>query len=76
MDVSREDVVSVNRDDSAASGNGNGKVRVGGQGPIFRKPGISDSGKVRVGGQGPIFRKPDISDSGKVRVGGQGPIFR
>lgn len=33
-----------------------GKVRLGGQGPIFRQPAIKDTGKVRVGGQGPIFR--------------------
>jgi len=33
----------------------NRKVRVGGQGPIFRRP-IADAGKVRLGGQGPIFR--------------------
>lgn len=32
-----------------------GKVRLGGQGPIFRSA-VSDSGKVRLGGQGPIFR--------------------
>jgi hypothetical protein len=53
-----------------------GKVRLGGQGPIFRNPAISDDGKVRLGGQGPIFRNPAIADSGKVRLGGQGPIFR
>ena len=34
----------------------NGKVRIGGQGPIFRAAAIFDSGKVRIGGQGPIFR--------------------
>jgi hypothetical protein len=34
----------------------NGKVRVGGQGPIFRAGAIFDAGRVRVGGQGPIFR--------------------
>ena len=33
----------------------NGKVRIGGQGPLFR-PSIADAGKVRLGGQGPIFR--------------------
>lgn len=33
-----------------------GKVRLGGQGPIFRKPAIADAGRVRLGGQGPIFR--------------------
>ena len=34
----------------------NGKVRLGGQGPIFRAAAIKDTGKVRLGGQGPIFR--------------------
>jgi hypothetical protein len=34
----------------------NGKVRIGGQGPIFRAAAIFDAGKVRIGGQGPIFR--------------------
>lgn len=33
------------------------KVRLGGQGPVFRKSSIEDQGKVRLGGQGPIFRK-------------------
>lgn len=33
-----------------------GKVRIGGQGPIFRPASIADAGKVRLGGQGPIFR--------------------
>ena len=32
------------------------RVRLGGQGPIFRSPAVADSGKVRLGGQGPIFR--------------------
>ena len=32
-----------------------GKVRIGGQGPLFR-PSIADAGKVRLGGQGPVFR--------------------
>ncbi len=32
------------------------KVRLGGQGPAFRKASIEDKGKVRLGGQGPIFR--------------------
>ena len=31
-----------------------GKVRLGGQGPVF-KP-VADAGKVRLGGQGPLFR--------------------
>ena len=31
-----------------------GKVRLGGQGPVF-KP-VADAGKVRLGGQGPVFR--------------------
>ena len=34
----------------------NGKVRLGGQGPVFRTPDIKDIGKVRLGGQGPVFR--------------------
>lgn len=34
-----------------------GKVRLGGQGPVFRKASIEDQGKVRLGGQGPIFRR-------------------
>ena len=33
----------------------NGKVHIGGQGPLFR-PSIADAGKVRLGGQGPLFR--------------------
>jgi hypothetical protein len=33
-----------------------GKVRLGGQGPVFRVAAIADSGKVRLGGQGPVFR--------------------
>lgn len=33
-----------------------GKVQLGGQGPIFRKPDVTDTGKVRPGGQGPLFR--------------------
>ncbi len=33
-----------------------GKVRLGGQGPIFRTAAIADAGRVRLGGQGPIFR--------------------
>ena len=38
-----------------------GKVRLGGQGPIFRIAATADSGKVRVGGQGPIFRSTRIA---------------
>ena len=34
----------------------NGKVRLGGQGPVFRADATKDTGKVRLGGQGPIFR--------------------
>lgn len=34
----------------------NGKVRLGGQGPVFRTAAIKDTGKVQLGGQGPIFR--------------------
>ncbi len=33
-----------------------GKVRLGGQGPVFRPALIADAGKVRLDGQGPIFR--------------------
>ena len=33
-----------------------GKVRMGGQGPVFRAADIKDMGKVRLGGQGPLFR--------------------
>lgn len=33
-----------------------GKVRLGGQGPVFRPAAIADAGKVRLGGQGPVFR--------------------
>ncbi len=33
-----------------------GKVRLGGQAPAFRKLSIKDEGKVRLGGQGPLFR--------------------
>ncbi len=33
-----------------------GKVRIGGQGPVFRAAKINDAGKVRLGGQGPLFR--------------------
>jgi hypothetical protein len=34
----------------------NGKVRLGGQGPVFRADAIKDTGKVRLGAQGPTFR--------------------
>ncbi len=53
-----------------------GKVRLGGQGPVFRLASIRDSGAVRLGGQGPVFRRHTIADAGRVRLGGQGPIFR
>lgn len=33
------------------------KVRLGGQGPVFRTSSIVDKAKVRLGGQSPIFRK-------------------
>ncbi len=33
-----------------------GKVRLGAQGPCFRRAAIADAGKVRLGAQGPIFR--------------------
>lgn len=45
--------------DTTVSVSDTGKVKLGGQGPIFRKPteiNVSDSGNVRLGGQGPIFR--------------------
>ncbi len=53
-----------------------GKVRLGGQGPVFRSATIADAGKVRLGGQSPAFRLPSIVDAGRVRLGGQGPLFR
>lgn len=33
------------------------KVRLGGQGPVFRMSSVVDKGKVKLGGQSPIFRK-------------------
>ncbi len=55
MNVSAKPIKSAI--DTTVSVSDAGKVKLGGQGPIFRKPTeISDSGKVRLGGQGPIFR--------------------
>ena len=52
-----------------------GKVRLGAQGPLFRRAPIADAGAVRLGAQGPLFRAA-FADSGKVRLGAQGPLFR
>ncbi len=53
-----------------------GKVRLGGQGPCFRRADTADARNVKLGGQGPLFRPASIADAGQVRLGGQGPLFR
>ncbi len=52
-----------------------GRVRLGGQAPMFLPETIADKGRVRLGGQAPMFLPEIIADEGLVRLGGQSPIF-
>ena len=52
----------------------NGRVRLGGQAPLFQ-PASIDNGQVHLGGQAPLFLPTIIADAGLVRLGGQSPAF-
>ncbi len=52
-----------------------GRVRLGGQAPMFQLSDVADDGDVRLGGQAPMFLPDAIADAGLVRLGGQSPAF-
>ena len=56
-----------------------GRVRLGGQAPMFLPSDIADAGdaacNVALGGQAPMFLPDAIADAGLVRLGGQSPAF-
>ena len=53
-----------------------GRVRGGGQGPVFRQAAPTDAAAARSGAHGLQLRSLSIQDSGMVRIGGQAPLFR
>lgn len=52
-----------------------GRVRLGGQAPMFPARAALNDSQVRLGGQAPMFCPESIADSGTVRLGGQSPRF-
>lgn len=52
----------------------NGRVRLGGQAPLFQ-PATTKNDLLHIGGQAPLFLPASIADAGLVRLGGQSPTF-